>query len=355
LANQLRSAYLSKAKEIIQGHIIARGAAMPAFYFNYVNNPELNLKAGYDRNDHCGYVGIFTGAVPLIYDMFYRMLSHPKILPEIGNVAIESARQPYCSEGLWSDYNELFVHRGNHGKHLANVLPADPSRRKHANQLAECALEFLILHELAHITFGHCEYANTHLGLSLLTELNAKNPPAVNNLKRQAIECAADGYAALTSWSGRLQRISESEKSAKALLDKSTRMVVPDELIMFDWSFSIYTMFLMFDNDTDSTSMEGSLYPSPRHRMIRALHGVHNLMRYKAPENAKLQMEKASQAAIDAAGMALVEITNGTAVSRLNVMATLYENGSFDAHWGKIVAEWHNIESEVAKFQHAPQ
>jgi hypothetical protein len=286
-------------------------------------------------------------------------LAHPDVLPEIGNVGLEKKSEPYCREGLFQDYEKLIGSRAGSPVGISDVLPIDPLRRKYAERLAEHAWDFLVFHELAHITFGHCEYADVHLGISQMSELGAygkQASPPTKRMKNQAIESAADGHAAITTWLRRLQTISESDLSARARLDRSPGLIIPLELYMFDWAFAVYIMFWIFGEHDISgpQAMEYNKYPTHRLRMIRAFTGIQNLVNIEAPPDALAQMQRATQKAINSAGMALMAITDGQLAASLDEAAVLWETGVFDQHWAKIAAVWHSIKDDVAKYAHAP-
>ncbi len=188
-ANDLRTLNLKEAERLIQGHINARNTQMPQIEFGYVENPDFNLNAGYDRPSHTGIIGIFTATVPLLYDTFYRIMAHPKAMGTTGDATVETARS---LPGLWSNYETLLLSGRRTGESLAEMAPIDPGRKRYAELLAEHAVEFLVYHELAHITFGHAEYAAKN-NLPFLMELYAKGSKAADNLKMQASKRAPTG------------------------------------------------------------------------------------------------------------------------------------------------------------------
>src|SRR4051794_32254161 len=57
-------------------------------HIDYISNSALNAFA-FQRGKH-EFVGLFVGAVLYIYDVFMALLSHPEVLPEIGNPSLET-------------------------------------------------------------------------------------------------------------------------------------------------------------------------------------------------------------------------------------------------------------------------
>jgi hypothetical protein len=159
----------------------------------------------------------------LIYDLLYRALSHPKILPTVGNAGLEDASRPFFKDDLYPDYGVLLSQRSD-GARLADIAPLDPARRKHANNLAMIAMEFFILHELAHITYGHCEYSNRP-AMPFLMEFRRKKETRESHLVDQYFEIFADSIAAMSSWARRLQVTSASERLARSLLEQGQTFI----------------------------------------------------------------------------------------------------------------------------------
>src|SRR2546421_441590 len=84
----------ASADEVIRKHCDARGPKMPHIHFDFIDSPRIQAWAWYSRPIHSGYIGMYAGTVFLLYDIFYRMMSHPKILPTIGDASLESVKFP---------------------------------------------------------------------------------------------------------------------------------------------------------------------------------------------------------------------------------------------------------------------
>jgi hypothetical protein len=345
LASQLRAEWGSRWRTIIKEHRDARGASMPSFYFDYVENPLLNLQAAYSRPSHCGYIAIYSAAVPIVFDLFYRLLSHPKVLPTVGNAGAESDRG---NLGLFIDYRTILANRPPSRQLLSDLAPLDAERRQYAHWLAEIALTFLMLHELAHITLGHCEHAG---GGSPLVELAATGPSS-GGLGRQAFEIAADCAASLATYLSLLVKVSDRHKAERAMMEKGTTLVVPDQLIIFDWVFAIYVMFWAFGQEIDLSRLDIATHPPAPRRATRAFNCVYAFLKREIGEDARQQMARECERGINAGAIALDQISGGALRPKLDQYQILEENGTMNAHLQRIVAEWDKIKTDIKKYQH---
>lgn len=353
LEYQVLEAFRTRALATIAEHRKNRGPQMPELYFDYADDARVQAYAFYDRVSHVGFVAMFTGVVHLLHDMFYRMLSHPDVLPTIGRAEDETVRQPYASEGLWDDYNALLASRGRGGGRLADVIPRDPGRKRYAEILANHALDFLILHELAHITHGHCEYLQPKKAVPLLMEVNT-GAPAKDPTTRQALEIAADGYACVTTWLNRLRNPTETDRTQRALLERGDSIVVVDELLMFDAVFATYIMFWMFGQSINIRKLKTANHPPPPQRATMAISHVNRLLQKKdAPEYAKEQFSRSAQKAMFYLADTLIRISNGKLEPKLKAHMEAINSGVMREHFKRVVARLRELGKELKTFAHA--
>ncbi len=104
----------------------------------------------------CLNYGLFAN----LHACFMALLTHPAILPEIGDVTQELARFDWAESGLF----DLTIGAGyKHQSRADNQLPIwiypqTEERRMYAMLLANLAIEYITCHELAHILCGHIDY-----------------------------------------------------------------------------------------------------------------------------------------------------------------------------------------------------
>ena len=134
-----------------------------------------------------------SGAIFLIYELFFRMMSHPGVIVRVGNPGREQVR-PSHSAGLFTNHEHLKASRT--GSWIEQ--PNDPTRTAHASLMAVQVVDFIVHHEIAHIRHGHCEYLNSRLGIPFIAEAVATGGPHADLfLMRQALEVDADTFAAV--------------------------------------------------------------------------------------------------------------------------------------------------------------
>ncbi|MGD0464708.1 MAG: hypothetical protein ABSB74_19660 [Tepidisphaeraceae bacterium] len=361
MENQLLGLSRKRANELIHEHQAAlraqsrraaAGQKMPEFYFDYVESPKINAWACFNPNPNvwCGFIGIYTGAVTLVYDVFYRMLAHPEIFPTIGDASAESVRPPFATEGIYSSYATLLKSRARSERAIANVLPKDGRRRTYAERLARIALDFFITHELSHITYGHCQYS-TARGLSLLMErrkTSQKLPPLVS----QALEFHADASAALETWKLHLEGPTNQQRIIRGTLENGARLVVTEELLMFDWVVAVFVMFWMLGQITDPNALLTESHPPPSERVMAAMADVYGWLKKTASQERRDWFDQARLRAFRSASDALNTLTTGQFLPNLDAYLRLHNDGVIVDHYRSVEATMQKIIPDVKKFAH---
>jgi hypothetical protein len=345
---QLLDSVARMAHKTIAEYRKARGPQMPPFYFNYIDQRKLNAFAFFvDQPAPFGFIAASTGTIWLIYDLFYRALSHPKILPTIGNATAERTNRPF-SWILSCDYDALLKKRRNGNGHISHVFPKDPERKKYAEKLAMIALKFLVLHEAAHITNGHCGYGNSN-GIPLLMEFLG-NVTTINNFIWQYIEIVADSHAAVISWS-RQPEITDDELNERGRMERGNQIVDPSELLMFDWIFAVGFMFLLLD-DPKSKLLEEYDHPPPMERLVLVYVAVIRLLQTQAPQAVKDQWMRAHTKAIEAMNQSIKIIGRRKVQKKFQEYIERKENGAWKKHHDKVMEEGNAVQADIEKFAH---
>jgi hypothetical protein len=162
--------------------------ALPRMAFGIINHPELNGVATLCRDGESVLVAIYLGSLIQMIDTFYRLLSHPQVLPQVGNCPAGPGEPiPFLMVGE-------HVTRGRGIPHL--YIPEDPDRRAFADRCVRDALDFLLVHELAHGWRGHLVLGENDAGWAPRREFDSPDSREAENLEWQALECDADMMAA---------------------------------------------------------------------------------------------------------------------------------------------------------------
>lgn len=168
---------------------LSRKGALPEIGFGIIHHPDLNGLAAPCRDNRGVLVALYLGSVIQMVDTFYRLLSHRAVLPEVGQqTAVVDEPIPF-----------LLVHEhvARGGETPRFYVPADPSRRAFADQCVADALDFLLMHELAHAWRGHLAPELNVRARGARRELGASARPDPERWKvDQALECDADIHAA---------------------------------------------------------------------------------------------------------------------------------------------------------------
>ncbi len=225
---------------------------MPTMYFDYIADESINAVA--KENDGCGYIGFNWGTIVILGDVFCRMFSHPEVLKSIGNAERESLDLIF-QDGVLLNGDILQEKRwgidGPKNNQIWAAMPKDSIRGHIAEICRLLALDFLCLHELAHVGYGHTRYLKDKFGIPFLFEFNSLVSPSELQIVRQALEMSADAFAATVSLSAFLtnrEDIVEHIPEIKIILDY--------KVAIFLWAFAITVLFYVFDPTFDLDLLE---------------------------------------------------------------------------------------------------
>lgn len=157
---QFRLVYAREGARFLQESLRAPGAGGPLRFLFPALVGNLSLDSVVFRNEGEHYIGLYAGGFLVMHDTFSTMLSHPKILDDIGDPSMEHF------DGSLPPAFDLDV--GHHPK-LSTAIkrrfyrkcPRDPVRKAAALTMARLAFDFLFYHEIAHIIAGHLEFTDS--------------------------------------------------------------------------------------------------------------------------------------------------------------------------------------------------
>jgi hypothetical protein len=233
-----------------------RSAFLPGrdieIYADFLDDGESNAVA--DIYGCMGLIGVNKGSVMLPVEMFNRMLSHPLVLPHLGNSRVEKVG-PQHREGMPTNYNTLVADRTTTGRKSGPTFPIDPTRQAVVLMCSEIAWGFLALHELIHIVHGHVEYLYKTRGVPYILEgLQSGKTPALSqdDLDFQTLELWADSIA--------------NSAVLRGLLTKSPNPILnaifpkPEQKLAL-WSFAMHTLFRIWGLKIDPADLQGHSHP----------------------------------------------------------------------------------------------
>ncbi len=300
---------------------------IPDIDFYFIENTKANACA-FEMGGR-GYIGVFTGAVLLTRDLFYRMLSHPEILPRVGDSGAERVG-PYHSQGLSNDYQDLLDGRPPEFK-LEDVAPRDPNRRAYADVLARIALDFLVYHEFAHIRNGHCRYRNAITGTPFIAEHVSNafgQSSSIDPLTSQVIEMEADSFAAhVTFW------LHTTDSYARPLDYFGARVS--------DWCFTMMSFFWMWGWGANLSRLFQDPYPPPVFRSHGALTLARDIAADIAGAEFGAKFQEFGNLALKLARDAVKKISGGAEDPAMLAFYSVAKN--------VISAHWKTIDSDLKK------
>jgi hypothetical protein len=205
---------------------------LPPIHFDFVLNPAFNAWAFKAQDRY--FIAFNTGTRYMLELIFGRMLSDTRLFDFVANPAAEDPNLPPF---VYTTHAEDMYKAGIHPRR-----PKSDERWAYMCDLLRRAFFFLIGHELAHITLGHVDYLMSKTGNPFFSEFGWNMPAEENDLERQAMEIEADRRSVFSAMS-----------SAKIIHElpimendpwKNGRRSVED--LLFDWSFSMNTLFRIF-------------------------------------------------------------------------------------------------------------
>lgn len=317
---------------------------MPELYLDFIDNPSFNAAA--IEKDGYGHIGIFWATPVIIGDVFGRMFSHPKVLPFLGN-AEEEYLDPQWQYGVNPGRSNLlsrFWSEINADKEFAWVsVPRDTIRLKVAALCSTLAMDFLCIHELAHVGYGHTTYLKNKSQIPFLLEVDPSTYGPDVQITRQALEMSADALAASLSLDAFLRDRGQIIKSIPEV-----KFISDDEMAIFLWVFACGSLFFMFNPTCDINSLESRSHPPAAVRLKGNLNcALDNIAgRY---DNPKEVFHKAINALGDVAN-ALKYIGETSSVHTIG--ETVRNAPRLEEYEKKIVARFESLKPELAPYSH---
>jgi hypothetical protein len=213
---------------------ISSGAAerLSRTYHDIVANGELNAFAVSAPKMHM--IGINSGAIINLMWFFKALLSHSRILANIGKCSQETAWFDSLSSCDWTSALDNPFHKIIPVGSFQRGLPRDPVRLTASDFLMTFAIDFLFLHEVGHILLGHTTYIHSVAGASQISERS--HVPGIPALDRQAMELQADHFALNLTTGPWL----EPHATDGTVFDNQAE-------VLLMWVFAIGALFFLFD------------------------------------------------------------------------------------------------------------
>lgn len=264
----------------------------PPIYAGVIDNPQFNAVA--TRFGGINLVGIYWGGVVVLVDTFARLLSHPHVLPSIGDVNLECVKDCH-TEGIYADSLSMGKSRSKTGL-VRITMPLDWRRRGACAMLMwRMAIRFLMHHELGHIMLGHVGCAKSNGGQALLQERFANTSKFRGKSIAQVFELEADEYAvssAIRSWLPELTRSSTTGNMLRAVCSNQLD-------VLYLWLFTIEAVVRIWGLDADLDAAVKLSHPPTAVRLRIIVKYARLLMSREYPQYSDNVLLTAQRAAND--------------------------------------------------------
>ncbi len=252
---------------------------IPEIHFDFINNASLNAVAALS-NDGIYLIGIHSGTIFILYDLFLRMLSHSNILEKSGNPNEEKSKSPPITN-YYSDAG-LLASRGKFGYDDYKLpRPKNVPRLDYANHLLDIAVDFIVAHELTHVVNGHLGFVNVNSGINFIEERTQNIHCDQDILNIQALEMDADCMAVSKGLANVVKRYQGQQNVSNSRKEFYTDF----ESVVFNWALSVLTVIRLMNEvreykNVDSKSIS---HPHPRVRSAMILTTVDTYLREYYP------------------------------------------------------------------------
>lgn len=242
---------------------------LPSPYFNFIQNNSINAVA--TKFDGNYFVGINTGTLTLIHQLFLRMLSSNSILTKWGNVGKETNTTKIHNAQITNVDTYVLVRNENE-----NIVPNDNLRQHLAYILTYHSMNFLMMHEYAHIIMGHLDFIGNQTQSFTFSEND--DSIKLDNLLIQTLEWDADSFATnimMQEIYGSIETIDDCPEEIKSFyqnFDDNLSLCV----------FSIYSFFRMFGMEKfDTGKLFKFNHPPSSVRQVSILSTIHTICQSK--------------------------------------------------------------------------
>ncbi|MBC7488453.1 MAG: hypothetical protein H7282_17070 [Cytophagaceae bacterium] len=304
---------------------------LPPINFDFVLNDSLNACVKKVNGEY--YIGINIGAYFLLKDMFQKMLSSNKVLLNVGNPLIETG-----DKNLLTALNNRPIEFD-----IANIemiVPKDPVRTSYGSLYMTFCLNFLVLHECAHIIRGHLDYHIKSNHNSDWNEFEDLNPQT--NLEScslyQTLEMDADSFA--TNW---------AFIEAESIIEHNLPPIKNDTSVfenwnsfVFNWFFSIYSLLRMQGfNELNVSKCKSYTHPPATIRMALIAGNIISILEKKNKNDSIDEITKNYIASSKEAEKAYMEIT--CSHDCFGHFAEIYKNTDLQNYNSEILSNWNKV------------
>lgn len=301
--------------------------AMPPIHFDWIENDDVDACAFGHGGKY--FIGVNAGTVVYLHSLFSRMLSHPRILPQIGKASTEDeSRVPPAT---------ITLGRGNlHVCAFKPVIPRDPDRQFHYEYLNTVAMSFIISHEITHLIHGHIAYGDDRRNQPGISERRWKKGDPEPAITSQTLEMDADMGAAVAQ-AGFVMRLTMDP--ALRPTNELARVFQTPEAAMYHFAFGICPFFRMFGDDpVPAADADVETYPPWRVRELIAIASATYYISRRWNEALALKCQQAMKEALIQSETAYCLVT-GEPMSTQGLKAA-FEGDGWRHVQDKLIAHW---------------
>ena len=172
----------------LSGQTTALGT-MPDVYLDFTTQEGFRA---FVRKRERYFIGVSIGMIVELRESFQGMVQDPAFVPQVEDAPLPVYAVPFGEVALYTHEPDVWLGRLPDGVRPI-LMPTE--REKLAERLLNRALQFVILHELAHVRNGHYDMVNALLGKPAILDIESDLPSETDALTRQALEMDADSWA----------------------------------------------------------------------------------------------------------------------------------------------------------------
>jgi hypothetical protein len=229
---------------------------LPHIHFDFVLNGEVNAFAFKSSGRY--FIGINTGTIYTLRLVFMRMLADARLFPKVGNPRKEARTLPALTSFIPNA--QRLLEAG-----IMPVVPKTAARAAYAEYLFDFAFNFLVGHEIAHISLGHVDYMLSKKKLGWVSEQDRVVDEQI--IERQSMEATAD----VRSVFSRIASIQLTQSKHGPQMPPWSDSPLTTEAMFFDWGLALHSTFRMFGERMIAPgNIVGTVHPPTTIRRLMA-------------------------------------------------------------------------------------
>ncbi|MEO8405227.1 MAG: hypothetical protein ABI480_11545 [Chitinophagaceae bacterium] len=313
--------------------------SLPDVHIDFTASTAINASASLFKGKY--FVALNVGTFAAIQDMFTKMLASRDVLVANGNPYNETSEKKLLNLLLSPTGLEFPIPPINPPTSIN-----DPDRAYLASFYVTFALNFILIHEFAHIIRGHVGYINYQTRSATFSEIdyNSALTSEMNMSFFQTLEMDADSMALNRSFLIAEENMEWAKNSGKVEFP-----IFRDwETFIFHWTFAIYCLFRLFGfENIELAKAKQFKHPPPSIRMGMLISNINTIFIKRNHSDVRKIAEVATSATAHAEE-AFKSVS--FASDRFDTFLSNWQNKDLSRYMLETAKNWNNVRPLLEPF-----